>query len=116
MCVNDLIIAGGGPLFFLDYYATGKLEVEDAKGVVEGIAEGCRLANCGLISGETVEIPSTYREGDYDLAGFSVGAVEQGKVLPKGVTAGDVLLGLSSSGIHNHGFSLVRKLLEKEKT
>ena len=84
--------------------------------MVEGITEGCQLANCGLIGGETTKMPSTYREGDYDLAGFSVGAVEQGKVLPKGVTAGDVLLGILSSGIHNHGFSLVRKLLEKEKT
>jgi len=114
MCVNDLIVAGGEPLFFLDYYATGKLEVDEAAAVVKGIAEGCRQSGCGLIGGETAEMPSMYAPGDYDLAGFSVGAVTKGDVLPKDVAAGDVLLGLPSSGIHSNGFSLVRRLLEKE--
>jgi len=116
MCVNDLIVAGGEPLFFLDYYATGKLHVEEAADVVKGIAEGCRQAKCGLLGGETAEMPSMYADGDYDLAGFSVGAVGRDRILPKGVGAGDVLLGLPSTGIHSNGFSLVRKLvLEKEK-
>lgn len=115
MCVNDLIVAGGEPLFFLDYYATGKLEVDEAAAVVRGIAEGCKQAKCGLIGGETAEMPSMYAVGDYDLAGFSVGAVEKGRILPNGVDAGDIVLGLSSSGIHSNGFSLVRKLIEKEK-
>ena len=115
MCVNDLIVAGGEPLFFLDYYATGKLSIEEASSVVMGIAEGCRQSGCGLIGGETAEMPSMYAPGDYDLAGFSVGAVNKGAILPQNVGAGDVLLGLSSSGIHSNGFSLVRKLLEKEK-
>ena len=115
MCVNDLIVAGGEPLFFLDYFATGKLDVHEAASVVEGIAEGCRQAGCGLIGGETAEMPSMYAPGDYDLAGFSVGAVNRNDVLPKDVSASDVLLGLPSSGIHSNGFSLVRRLLEKEK-
>lgn len=113
MCVNDLIVAGGEPLFFLDYFATGKLDVEEAAAVVRGIAEGCKQSGCGLIGGETAEMPSMYAPGDYDLAGFSVGAVHKEKVLPKNVAAGDVLLGLPSSGIHSNGFSLVRKLVEK---
>ena len=115
MCVNDLIVAGGEPLFFLDYFATGRLEVEAAAAVVKGIAEGCKQAECGLIGGETAEMPSMYSDGEYDLAGFSVGAVHKDRILPQNVKAGDVLLGLSSSGIHSNGFSLVRKLIEKEK-
>ncbi|KAL3919897.1 MAG: hypothetical protein SGILL_003523 [Bacillariaceae sp.] len=114
MCVNDLIVAGGEPLFFLDYFATGHLEVTEAAEVVKGIAEGCRQAGCGLIGGETAEMPSMYAPGDYDLAGFSVGAVQKGRILPQGIGAGDALIGLTSSGIHSNGFSLVRKLIEKE--
>ena len=113
MCVNDLIVAGGEPLFFLDYFATGKLDVEEAAAVVRGIAEGCKQAGCGLIGGETAEMPSMYAPGDYDLAGFSVGAVHKDRVLPKHVEAGNILLGLPSSGIHSNGFSLVRKLIDK---
>ncbi len=114
MCVNDLIVAGGEPLFFLDYYATGSLQIEEAAAVVRGIAEGCRQSGCGLIGGETAEMPSMYAPGDYDLAGFSVGAVERDRILPAGVAPGNVLLGLSSSGIHSNGFSLVRKLIDSE--
>ena len=114
MCVNDLIVAGGEPLFFLDYYATGHLHVDEAAAVVRGIAEGCKQAECGLIGGETAEMPSMYAPGDYDLAGFSVGAVPRDRILPKDVSVGDVLLGLPSSGVHSNGFSLVRKLIAKE--
>ena len=114
MCVNDLIVAGGEPLFFLDYFASGHLDVTEAVDVVKGVAEGCKQSNCGLIGGETAEMPSMYAPGDYDLAGFSVGAVLRDRVLPQGVAVGDIILGLPSSGIHSNGYSLVRNLVAKE--
>lgn len=112
MCVNDLVCQGAEPLFFLDYFATGKLDVDEAAQVVEGIAEGCRLSNSALVGGETAEMPGMYAKGDFDLAGFSVGAMERGAMLPSGVAEGDVLLGLASSGVHSNGYSLVRKIVE----
>ncbi|HEV2620549.1 MAG TPA: phosphoribosylformylglycinamidine cyclo-ligase [Frateuria sp.] len=114
MCVNDVLVQGAEPLFFLDYFATGKLDVETTVAVVGGIAKGCELAGCALIGGETAEMPDMYPPGEYDLAGFTVGAVEKSKLLSgDAIVAGDVVLGVASSGPHSNGYSLVRKILER---
>ena len=112
MCVNDLVCQGAEPLFFLDYFATGKLDVDEATRIINGIAAGCEASGCALIGGETAEMPGMYHKGDFDLAGFAVGAMERGTDLPKGVAEGDVLLGLASNGVHSNGYSFVRKVVE----
>src|SRR5690606_31893965 len=113
MCVNDLIVCGAEPLFFLDYYATGGLDVDTATEVVTRIGEGCRQAGCSMIGGETAEMPGMYQHGDYDLAGFSVGVVEKDSIIHNDmVQAGDCLIGLASSGPHSNGYSLIRKVID----
>ena len=112
MCVNDLVCQGAEPLLFLDYFATGALKVDEAARIIDGIAKGCVLTGTALVGGETAEMPGMYHGGDFDLAGFAVGAMERGGDLPKGVVEGDVLLGLASDGVHSNGYSLVRKIVE----
>ncbi|MGB5068573.1 MAG: phosphoribosylformylglycinamidine cyclo-ligase [Albidovulum sp.] len=112
MCVNDLVCQGAEPLLFLDYFATGKLDLDQATAIIDGIATGCAQSGCALVGGETAEMPGMYHGGDFDLAGFAVGAMERGQSLPEGVSDGDILLGLASNGVHSNGYSLVRKVVE----
>jgi len=114
MCVNDLICQGAEPLFFLDYFATGKLDIDAAEVIISGIAEGCSRSGCALIGGETAEMPGMYAAEDFDLAGFAVGAMERGATLPRNVSKGDVLIGMMSDGPHSNGYSLIRKIVERE--
>ncbi|WP_437832623.1 phosphoribosylformylglycinamidine cyclo-ligase [Sorangium sp. So ce1153] len=115
MCVNDVLTVGARPLFFLDYFATGKLDVDVGEAVVRGIADGCKQAGCALIGGETAELPGMYADGEYDLAGFAVGVVERSRILDgKRIAAGDAVIGVASSGLHSNGYSLARRVLEKE--
>ena len=117
MCVNDLIVCGAEPLFFLDYYATGKLDLVVAKSVITGIGQGCKMAGCALVGGETAEMPGMYSEGDYDLAGFAVGVVEKNSIIDQSnVSMNEVLIGIHSSGPHSNGYSLIRKILELDGT
>jgi phosphoribosylaminoimidazole synthetase len=113
MSVNDLVVQGAQPLFFLDYFSCSKLDIKKAKDIVKGIAEGCKMANCALIGGETAEMPGIYHNKDYDLAGFAVGAVERDEILPKLTQSGDVIIGIKSSGLHSNGFSLARYIIDK---
>ena len=112
MCVNDLVVQGAEPLFFLDYFATSKLDISVAENVIKGIAEGCKRAGCALVGGETAEMPGIYQPNEYDLAGFAVGAVEREEILPKQVLAGNIILGIASDGVHSNGYSLVRHIIK----
>jgi len=114
MCVNDLVVQGAEPLFFLDYFATSKLDISVAENVIKGIAEGCKRAGCALVGGETAEMPGIYQPNEYDLAGFAVGAVERDEILPKQVTAGNIILGIASDGVHSNGYSLVRHIIKQK--